>query len=205
MKKIKPFAYLIGKVIGIRKGTYESKRGIRYTLFLLVKGQSKRLSSILPVMLFEKQIIKYKIEPGIYLQVTGSLNVSENPNLFVTADTIEVLSEQEYENVSKNKEENNKVVYIGCVSKFPMTFTAKNKNRSYIRATISSENKKDSLNGVPILCEQNERNLSVLTLGNRVCVVGRLESKKIKDKNTDTDKTIYELFVFHTGRYNPDE
>lgn len=205
MKKIEPFVYLIGKVIGIRKGTYKTKHGIRHTLFLLVKGQSKRLSSILPVMLFEKQMVKYKIKTGICLQITGSLNVSEDPNLSVIANSIEVLSEQEYENVSKNKEENNKVVHIGYVSKFPITFTSKNKNHSYIRATISSESKKDSLNGVPIICEQSDRNLSVLTLGNKVCVVGRLESKNIKDKNTNTDKTAYELFVFHTGRYNLDE
>lgn len=204
-KKIEPFAYLIGKVIGLKRNNYEAKQGVQYSLTLLVKGEKKRLNSVIPIVLFEKHIVKYNIKVGDFLQITGALQSSaKSPNLYVIAKRIMPLSEQDYDNIINNDEETNKIVSIGYVSKFPVSFRTPSGSDTYIKASISIEQNKNFSEGIPVLCKKTERNASVVTLGSRICVVGRLESTRIKNKKTSETKTNYEIFVSHVGRYNPE-
>lgn len=204
MKKIEPYSYLIGKVTYIRKGQYVPKKGYQFTLGLLVEGKKKNLNSVLPVVTYKKQIDFYNIKVNDFLVVFGSLlvlNKEKNSFLSVMAKKIDKISDEEYKKIILRKEENNKTVLIGYVSKFPIISKKVNGKGSYMKIVLAIEKEDQTFDLVPCVCAFTEQNSSSLIIGNKVCVVGRLESKnKTKGKN-GVVKTIYEVFVTHSSKY----
>lgn len=204
MKKITPYSYLLGKVTYVRKSDFIPKIGYKYTIDLLVEGKKRKTSSTIPVIIFEKQMVANSIQVDDYLSVKGVLVVSgsrKSPTLSVMANSIKKHEESTYKQFLKEKEENNKTVLIGYIAKFPIISRLPGKKTLYLRAALSIEKGEGRFDDVPLLCAFTEQNESSIVVGNKVCVIGRLESKNITNRKTGVVQTAYELFVTRSGRY----
>lgn len=204
MKKIEPYSYLIGKVIYIKKGQYVPKKGHQFTLGLSVEGKKKSLDSTLLVITYKKQIDFHNIKVNDFLVVLGDLLISSKEKgsvLSVVAKRIDKISDEEYKKIISDKEENNKTVLIGYVSKFPIVSKKANGKGSYMKIVLAIEKENRIFDLVPCVCALTEQNSSSLIVGNKVCIVGRLESKNKTKGKSDVVKTIYEIYVTHSFKY----
>lgn len=204
MKRIDPYSYLIGKVIYIKKGHYVPKKGYRFILGLLIEGKKKSLNSIIPVVTYKKQIDLYDIQIGSNLTILGSLlveNEDKDSSLSVLAKKIEKVDDEEYKEIISSKEENNKTVLIGYVSKFPIFSKKTSGKGSYMKIILALEKENNLFDLVPCVCALTEQNSSTLIVGDKVCVVGRLESRNKTKGKSNVVKTTYEVFVTHSFRY----
>lgn len=204
MKKIEPYSYLIGKVIYIKKGQYIPKKGHQFILGLSVEGKKKSLDSTLLVITYKKQIDFHNIKVNDFLVVLGDLLISSKEKgsvLSVVAKRIDKISDEEYKKIISDKEENNKTVLIGYVSKFPIISKKTNGKGSYMKIVLAIEKENRTFDLVPCVCALTEQNSSSLIVGNKVCVVGRLESKNKTKGKSGVVKTIYEIYVTHSFKY----
>lgn len=204
MKKIEPYSYLVGKVTNIKRGSYIPKKGYQFILNLLVEGKRKSLNSVLPVITYQKQIDFYDIKVEDFLSVLGDLIVTgtdKDPVISVFAKKIKKIEEAEHKEIISNKEDNNKIVLIGYVSRFPVIIKRMNGKGSYMKVTVAIEKKDQTFDLIPCTCTLNEQNSSTLIVGNKVCIVGRLESRNRTKGKSSIVKTVYEISIKHSARY----